>query len=44
MAIALPTTGEIATRDDVQRYTAVMVALGLVAWIVSNALGNHVLG
>ena len=38
------TTGEIATLDHMRRYTVIMVVLGVVAWIVANVLGNHVLG
>lgn len=36
-------SGDIATPVSMRRYTAIVCALGLLAWIVGNVLGNHVL-
>lgn len=37
-------TGEPATEADMRWYTVTWVGGGALAWVLANALGNHILG
>jgi hypothetical protein len=34
-------TGQPATRDDLRFYLLVTPIVGLIAWVLANAIGNH---
>jgi ABC-type polysaccharide/polyol phosphate export permease len=40
---AITVEGKPATWDDFRRYVKVLLPLAVAAWVVANALGNHIL-
>ena len=37
----LTTTGELATHEDLRRYTLAVPSIGLAVWVIANLIGNH---
>ncbi len=40
---AMTATGEPATRAHLRRYVEILLPVAAAAWIIANAVGNHVL-
>lgn len=37
-------SGELATQAHFRRYAVILALLGMAVWLISNILGNHLLG